>query len=109
LHGVARAWWSVATFALMPNDEPGGVAMDVGGRAHVALRRGGALVTIDVARGQILARRAACSAPRGVAYDASLDAVWMACAGGELLVFAAAGGAARTVTQLDRDLRDVVV
>jgi hypothetical protein len=96
------------TVALQPGDEPGRVAIDNGGRAHVALRRGGALVTIAPATGTILDRRAVCAAPRGVAYDATNDLVHVACADGQLVSLPAAGGAATRTVQLDSDLRDVI-
>jgi hypothetical protein len=98
-----------ATLTLMAGDEPGRVVEDASGRVHVALRRGGALVTLDPKTGTLVARRAVCSAPRGVAYDKSGDLVHVACAGGELVSLPAAGGAATRTLQLDRDLRDVVV
>ena len=101
-----------ATFKLSPGDEPGRVVIDGVGRAHVALRRGGALVSFDPRlspSGQTLLRRDVCAAPRGVAYDKAMDLVHVACSDGQLVSLPAAGGAAvRTVT-LDRDLRDVVV
>ena len=101
-----------ATFKLSPGDEPGRVVIDGVGRAHVALRRGGALVSFDprlAPSGQTLLRREVCAAPRGVAYDKGMDLVHVACSDGQLVSLPAAGGAAvRTVT-LDRDLRDVVV
>jgi hypothetical protein len=97
------------TVALQPGDEPGRVAVDGAGRAHVALRRGGALVTIAPATGTILARRDVCAAPRGVTYDAANDLVHVACADGQLVSLPAAGGAATRTLQLDSDLRDVVV
>jgi hypothetical protein len=98
-----------ATLALSPGDEPGRVIEDGAGRVHVALRRGGAVVTIDVAAGMLLARRAVCASPRGLAYDAASDLVHVACADGELVSLPAAGGAATRTLRLDRDLRDVVV
>jgi hypothetical protein len=98
-----------ATVVLNPGDEPGRVVADSSGRAHVALRRGGALVSIDTVSGQILQRRAVCAAPRGVAYDAATDVVHVACAGGELVSLPAAGGDAIRTLSLPRDLRDVVV
>jgi mono/diheme cytochrome c family protein len=108
--------WVVAlgggTPAFLPvdhHDEPGRVVEDAAGRAHVALRRGGALVTVDIAGRQILERRPVCPAPRGVAYDAAHDAVLVACAGGELVTLPAAGGPATRTLRLDADLRDVVV
>jgi mono/diheme cytochrome c family protein len=95
--------------ALSANDEPGRIAEDKVGRVHIALRRGGALVTLDPMTGTITARRDACPAPRGVAYEAANDRVHVACAGGELVSFAAAGGAAVRTLSFERDLRDVVV
>ena len=98
-----------ATIALQPHDEPGRLVADAAGHVHVILRRGGALVTIDPVAGTILARRAACPIPRGVAYDPATDLVHVACMGGELVSFPAAGGAATRTLQLPRDLRDIVV
>jgi hypothetical protein len=98
-----------ATVALQPHDEPGRLVADAAGRVHVILRRGGALVTIDPVAGTTLARRTACPIPRGVAYDPATDLVHVACMGGELVSFPAAGGDATRTLQLPRDLRDVVV
>ena len=56
------------TIALEPGDEPGRLVQDAAGRVHVALRRGGAIVTCDPATGKVLARRPVCAAPRGLAY-----------------------------------------
>jgi len=110
VYGVDLAAGSVAfDTALDAGDEPGRVAEDGSGRVHVALRGSGALVTIDESSGAVLARRAACPAPRGVAWDSSRDLVWVACATGELLAFPSAGGAASSSFVVERDLRDVVV
>jgi hypothetical protein len=101
-----------STFKLSPGDEPGRVVIDGVGRAHVALRRGGALVSFDprvAPSAQSLTRRSVCAAPRGVAYDSGTDVVHVACSDGQLVSLPAAGGdAVRTLT-LERDLRDVVV
>ncbi|HEV3032315.1 MAG TPA: hypothetical protein VG319_11775, partial [Polyangia bacterium] len=97
------------TVALQHGDEPGRLVIDAAGRAHVALRRGGALVTIAPTTGVIVERRNVCAAPRGVAYDAANDLVHVACADGQLVSLPAAGGAATRMLQLDSDLRDVVV
>lgn len=98
---------------LQNGDEPGRLVEDKNGKVHVALRRGGALLTIDpsanAGAGQIIARRPACPAPRGIAYDAASDRLHVACAGGELVTFAASGGDAVRTLHLDDDLRDVVV
>ena len=56
------------TVALQAGDEPGRVAEDGSGHVHVALRRGGALVTLDGTTGAVIARRNVCPAPRGVAW-----------------------------------------
>ena len=98
--------WDVA---LNPGDEPGRVVVDAAGRAHVALRRGGALVSIDTVSGALLQRRAVCAAPRGTAYDAATDLVHVACSDGRLVSLPAAGGDPVRTVQLARDLRDVAV
>lgn len=100
---------TLRTVALKLHDEPGRVVVDASNRAHVALRRGGAVVTIDLATGTVVARRDACSAPRGIAYDPATDVVHVACAGGELVTFPAAGGVELRRRMLLRDLRDVIV
>jgi hypothetical protein len=101
----------VVSFTVMLNhgDEPGRVAADASGRVHVALRRGGALVTISPTTGAILWRRDVCAAPRGVAYDKATDLVHVACTDGQLISLPAAGGPAVRALTLAPDLRDVVV
>jgi mono/diheme cytochrome c family protein/DNA-binding beta-propeller fold protein YncE len=98
-----------ASIPLLPGDEPGRVTVDAGGRVHVALRHGGALVTIDPAAGGVTDRRSICAAPRGLAHDPTTDLIHVACAGGELVSLPAAGGGAVRTLHLNRDLRDVVV
>jgi mono/diheme cytochrome c family protein len=97
------------TVALNRGDEPGRLVDDDHQRVHVALRRGGAVVTIDLATGTVLARREVCGAPRGIAYEAAKDLVHVACAGGELVSLPATGGDAVRRLNLDVDLRDVIV
>lgn len=97
------------TIALLKGDEPGRLAEDGAGRVHVALRSGGALVTLDPALGVVTARRNVCPAPRGVAWDSTTDSVWVACATGELVSLPASGGAATTNWTVERDLRDIVI
>jgi hypothetical protein len=99
----------VTEVALPSGDEPGRGVEDSGGRVHVATRRGGALVTIDLATGRVLDRRYVCPSPRGVAYDPALDQVHVACQSGELVSLSAGGGDALRVLTPARDLRDVVV
>jgi cytochrome c553 len=98
------------TLALQVHDEPGRVAEDDAHRVHVALRRGGAIVTIDPVAGTILARRTVCPSPRGIALDAARARMVVACEGGELFgVPTDPTGAPALIARLDRDLRDVVV
>ncbi|HVU50628.1 MAG TPA: cytochrome-c peroxidase [Polyangia bacterium] len=103
---------TVRAAVLQPGDEPGRVVEDAAGRAHVVLRRGGAIASIDPATAAIVARRPVCSAPRGIAYQATggpaNDVLEVACAGGELVTLPAGGGAALRTVMLERDLRDVV-
>lgn len=100
----------LAEIPLTPGDEPGRVIEDGAGRLHVALRHGGSILTLaDAASGDITARRYACAEPRGLAWDPARDAIHVACTGGELVTFPAAGGDAIRTLQLPRDLRDVIV
>ncbi len=98
-----------STIALQPGDEPGRLVEDGAGQVHVALRSGGALVTIDPVAGVVVTRRAVCPAPRGVAWDSTTDSVWVACATGELVALPAGGGPATKSFVIERDLRDVLV
>lgn len=98
-----------ATVALAPGDEPGRVVVDESQRAHVALRSGAALATIDLERGNAVTKRAVCTLPRGVAWEKETGEVHVACAGGELVTLDAAGGPPKRSIHVARDLRDVVV
>jgi cytochrome c553 len=100
-----------ASIALQAGDEPGRLVEDAAGRVHVALRRGGALLTVDPRQGIVLARRTLCAAPRGLAFDKAAGLLHLACAGGEVISIDPAPAVvtpARAV-RLDRDLRDVMV
>lgn len=97
----------VAEIALEEGDEPGRLAEDGQGLIHVALRNGGGVATIDIAAGEVVARTPVCAAPRGLAYQASEDAILVACAGGELATLK--GGKVTQTLHLDSDLRDVIV
>jgi hypothetical protein len=74
-----------STIVLQAGDEPGRLVEDGAGRVHVALRGGGAIVTIDPVAGAIVSRRNVCPAPRGIAWDRTADVLWVACATGELV------------------------
>jgi hypothetical protein len=100
----------VYTVALQPGDEPGRVVEDAGEElVHVALRGGGALLTINEKTGAVVARRNVCPAPRGVAWDWTTNLVWVACATGELVALPSTGGPEVHRWVIRRDLRDVLI
>ncbi len=92
---------------LADGSEPGRVAIDTKGRAHVALRSSGNVASVDLATGSV-SERHVCLAPRGIAYDAELDTLHVACAEGFLASIPLAGGDIRRIG-VDRDLRDVMI
>lgn len=91
------------------NAEPGRAVEDEDGNVHVALRRGGKVLTINPRTGMILSTRKVCAAPRGIAYDSWNDNLHVACAGGELNTLKARGGDVFRSLFLGADLRDVVI
>jgi mono/diheme cytochrome c family protein len=93
---------------LAHRSEPGRVALDGSNRAHVLLRNTGEIATIDLASGA-LTLRAACTAPRGITFDAKRNQLIVACSTGDLLTFPTAAGGAIARSSLGRDLRDVVL
>ncbi|MEO6600360.1 MAG: hypothetical protein ABIQ16_10840, partial [Polyangiaceae bacterium] len=95
--------------AFNAGDEPGRLIEGAAGSVHVVLRRGGAIASIDTELGAMVARRAVCSAPRGLAYQKATDQLHVVCAGGEVLSLPAGGGSATRSLRLELDLRDVVV
>ncbi len=100
---------AVTTVTLSAGDEPGRVAEGPDGTLFVALRRGGALIAIDVASGTVARRAPVCASPRGVAYDANSSSVYVACRSGLLLTLDASDFTVKRSLQLDTDLRDVIV
>jgi hypothetical protein len=99
----------LGTVALSDGEQPQQLAEDGARRVHVVLRNTGSVATIDVEQKQLVERRAVCAAPRGIVYEARLDALHVACAGGELVTLPASGGAATRTLRLDDDLRDIVL
>src|SRR6185503_4987226 len=61
LVAVDLASGTATEIALNAGDEPGRLVEDAAGRIQVALRRGGALVTIDPTSDAVIARRAVCA------------------------------------------------
>jgi hypothetical protein len=108
-------WWTdvhvaapvVSSVALQAGDEPGRVAQDGAGLINVALRRGGAVVAIDLVAQKVVRRTPVCPAPRGIAYDSDANTTIVACASGELVTLASDGSVVRSLF-LEPDLRDVV-
>jgi mono/diheme cytochrome c family protein len=98
-----------STIDLDEGDEPGRLVEDAEGRVHVALRRGGAVVSLDPRAGTLLDRRAVCAAPRGIAHRTTDDTLIVACAEGKLVFLPATGGPPTDVAEPASDLRDVVV
>jgi hypothetical protein len=100
----------LADFGLGRGEEPGRVIEDDAGRVHVALRRAGAILTLERAPWRIASRRPVCTAPRGLAFDRARNLLHVACAEGELVSLAPEPEApiARRLT-VDADLRDVLV
>jgi len=98
----------VGTIQLAAGDEPNRIVADASGLAHVVLRGSGAIATIDPTHATLVSRTEVCPAPRGIAYDAASDNLYVACSTGELVTLASNGPVSRTV-RIARDLRDVVV
>ena len=101
---------TVQVLPLKAGDEPGRVIEDGAGRLHVALRHGGAVLTLADAQSlSVIARDAVCPEPRGLAWDPATDLVHVACNGGELVSLPSTGGRVVRFLRLDRGLRDIVV
>ena len=106
---VKSASHALTTVTLSAGDEPGRVAEGPDGTVFVALRRGGALVAIDLASGTVARRAPVCASPRGVAYDANSASVYVACRSGLLLTLDANDFTVKRSLHIDTDLRDVIV
>lgn len=99
----------LSTVTLERGDEPGRVVEDDAGRAHVLLRRGGAIASIDIEQGVLVRRNGVCGAPRGIAFDSAAKALHVACASGDVVTLPVDGGEPIRRLMLEPDLRDVVV
>jgi mono/diheme cytochrome c family protein len=108
VHVVDIAQQRVVSVPIEADDEPGRVVEGPAGTAYVAARRGGVVLAVDTAKGT--ARRiSVCSAPRGLAYDATLSRLYVACRSGVLAVIDTDTDAIMARHRLDADLRDVLV
>jgi hypothetical protein len=94
--------------ALHAGDEPGRLVQDASGRIHVALRGGRSIATFALGATTEPRRSEICDLPRGLAYDARRDHLYVACAEGKLVRVDPATGAPQLKVELGRDLRDVV-
>jgi hypothetical protein len=108
VHVVDLAKQTVVSVPIAADDEPGRVVEGPAGTVYVAARRGGVVLAVDTAQGQ--ARRlAVCSAPRGLAYDATLSRLYVACRSGVLAVVDTETETILARHRLDADLRDVLL
>jgi hypothetical protein len=108
VHVVDLAKQTVVSVPIAADDEPGRVVEGPAGTVYVAARRGGVVLAVDTAQGQ--ARRlAVCSAPRGLAYDATLSRLYVACRSGVLAVIDTETETILARHRLDADLRDVLL
>jgi len=96
---------------LEPGDEPGRAVEDPSGLLHVALRGGGAVVSVSPALGKIVGRRQVCAAPRGIADIAESSELVVACANGDVARLPAdpLSQTPVEIRYLEPDLRDVAV
>jgi DNA-binding beta-propeller fold protein YncE len=104
---VDLATHAVRSLATEPGEELGRVAEGPNGSVFVVARRGGAVLAIDVTLGTLTARIPVCNAPRGLAYDAVQNRLYVACRSGRLVTLDAASGSVLSTLDLDADLRDV--
>jgi DNA-binding beta-propeller fold protein YncE len=106
---VDLATRAVRSIPSEPGDELGRVVEGPSGTVFVAARRGGAVLVIDVAAGTLTGRMPVCNAPRGLAYDAAENRLYVACRSGRLAMLDATSGALVSSFELDADLRDVLL
>lgn len=100
----------VREIKLTAGDEPGRIVEDDANHVHVVSRSTGAIVSIDRHTGLVDARRWACPAPRGLAYDPSRNVLVTVCVGGEIVTLDADPSDPETQTvRTDADLRDVSI
>jgi len=99
---------AVRSVKTQPGDEVGRVVEGPAGTVFVAARRGGAVLALDLASGGV-SRFPVCNAPRGLAYDAASNHLYVACQSGRLATLDATTGAVVSTLDLDTDLRDVLL
>ncbi|MET0390337.1 MAG: cytochrome c [Polyangiales bacterium] len=98
------------TRELTAGDEPGRLVEDASGQVHVVLRGSGGVATLGRRDADPILRRHVCDLPRGIAYDATANALHVACAEGDLVTLPIAADATQPRRlHVGGDLRDVVV
>lgn len=95
------------TLRLAKGSQPTRGAEDGKGNVRVVLRGTGEIATVALGSASLLRTEAVCPEPRGIAWNASTNAMVVACASGELVTLPAQGSI--SARRLDTDLRDVVV
>lgn len=103
----AKAGRLHGTIRLPTGSQPTRGVEDANGQVRVALRGTGQVATISVSSARLVRNDSVCPEPRGLAWDASRNALHVACASGELVTIPTLG--ATTVRRFGEDLRDVVV
>ncbi len=98
-----------AHIALPAKAEPGRAVEGTAGTVHVVLRGANGVATINVAAGTLVRNTPVCGAPRGIAYDATRQQLFVACATGEVMALDEGAGTVVWRVVLEPDLRDVVV
>ncbi|MFO0712749.1 MAG: cytochrome-c peroxidase [Sandaracinus sp.] len=91
----------------VPGGQPGRATEDADGRVHVVLRGSGEIVSFDPLHLDGAERHAVCQSPRGIAFDAELGALQVACRDGILVTLDTSGNVTQRVTLDADDLRDV--
>lgn len=94
---------------LAAGSEPGRVIEGPPGYVYVAARRSGEVLTIDLSSATVIAKRAVCASPRGMAYDAKTASLYVACRSGQLVTLASADFSVKRSLTVASDLRDVIV
>jgi hypothetical protein len=92
----------------VPGGQPGRIAEDPAGRAHVLLRGSGEVLSFDPERARDGTRTPVCTHPRGIAFDAEADVLRIACRDGLLVSMTTDGTVAARLDTGEDDLRDVV-
>ncbi|HEX2872701.1 MAG TPA: cytochrome-c peroxidase [Polyangiaceae bacterium] len=108
VHVVDIAKQSVVSVPLEVDDEPGRVVEGPASTVYVAARRGGVVIAVNTAEGTAQ-RLKVCTAPRGLAFDATLSRLYVACRSGVLAVMDTTTNEVTNRYRLDADLRDVLI